>query len=449
MSGSSSGSSTSSSPQKRVYLDFNATTPLAPEVIQAVEQSMHEAWGNPSSDHEEGARARAVINQARDDVARMIGAMPQDVLFMSGGTEANNVVLHCAVTHFRKWCLSQDSPIYHHLRPHIITTKVEHDAVKLPLTHRYAIEADVTYLGVENLPEAVLESIRPSTCLITVMLANNETGIMFSVAHIGRLLAEVNKKRENEGLFKVLLHTDAAQAIGKVPVDVTDLNIDYLTIVGHKYYGPRIGALYIRGLGHKTPVYPLFYGGGQERGYRPGTENTPMIAGLGRASLLVHNNVQDYYTSMKKTRNYMERQLKKVFGNQVKINCVDPCIPMDPEACSVPPRGPKQQHFIFPRLPNTSSVSFYYRQVSGPEILRHCRLVQASCGAACHAHTENQSILEASGVCSFHASRTIRLSLGRDTTMEEIDLAIQDVKQAIEKLIGRGCFSDFRSSKTI
>ncbi|CAL4139995.1 unnamed protein product, partial [Meganyctiphanes norvegica] len=417
--------------------EYPALVQMASQVIEAVEDAMVTAWGNPGSQHEEGARARTVISQGRLEVARMIGAQPNDIIFTSGGTESNNMVLHCAVTHFRKWCMTQDSPIYHHLRPHVITTKVEHDAIKLPLHHRYQIDTDVTYLGVENLPEAVLESIRPSTCLITVMLANNETGIMFSVAHIGRLLAEVNKKRENEGLFKVLLHTDAAQAIGKVPVDVTDLNVDYLTVVGHKFHGPYIGALYIRSLGIKTPVYPMFYGGGQEQAYRPGTENTPMIAGLGQASLLVYNNIHDYHASMKKTRNYMERLLKKFFGNQVKINCVDPCNASNPEACSVPPRGPKQQHFIFPRLPNTSSVSFYYKQVSGQEILRYCKIVQSSTGATCHTHTESQSILEASGVCSFHAARTIRLSIGRDTAMEEIDFAIQDIKQSIEKIIGR------------
>ena len=246
-------------------------------------------------------------------------------------------------------------------------------------------------LSVENLPEAVLESIRPTTCLITIMLANNETGIMFSVAHIARLLNEVNKKRESEGLNRIFLHTDAAQAIGKVPVDVTELNIDYLTIVGHKFYGPRIGALYVRGMGVKTPLRPMFYGGGQEWSFRPGTENTPMIAGLGTASILVYNNVHDYYATMKKVRNYLERQLKKVFGNNLKINCLEPCISKDPEVCSIPPVGPKQQHFIFPRLPNTSSVSFYYKQVTGSDILKQCNILQAGIGAACHEEAEGHS----------------------------------------------------------
>ncbi|RXG54805.1 Selenocysteine lyase [Armadillidium vulgare] len=281
---------------------------------------------------------------------------------------------------------------------------------------------NVTYLGVENLPTSVIDNIRPSTCLITVMLANNETGIMFSVAHIARLLSEVNKKREAEGLFKILLHTDAAQAIGKLPVDVTDLKVDYLTIVGHKFYGPRVGALYVKKLGSGAPLYPLLYGGGQERGYRSGTENTPMYVGLGKACALVQENVLEYSSHMKKMRVYLERQLKKAFANYIKINCVDPCNVSNPEECSIPPSGPKQTHFIFPRLPNTTSVSFYYPEVTGEEILKNCLHLMAT-------------VLENSGVCSFHAKRSIRLSVGRETTVPEIEAIVIDIKQAISKAL--------------
>ncbi|MCL4118189.1 UNVERIFIED_CONTAM: hypothetical protein GTU68_052388 [Idotea baltica] len=312
---------TTSSPllldESKLYFDYNATTPMALEVIEDVHEAMKEFWGNPSSSHEEGVKAKKKIHKARQHVASMISACSKDIIFLSGGTEANNLVIYSAVVHFRKWVLSHsNSSSFSKMKPHIITTKVEHDSIKFPLMHRYFIEAGkqqtlyVTFLSVENLPSAVIDSIRPSTCLITVMLANNETGIMFSVAHIARLLNEVNRKREAEGLFKILLHTDAAQAIGKVPVDVTDLNVDFLTIVGHKFYGPRIGALYIRNLNVGTPLYPLFYGGGQEKGFRSGTENTPMVVGLGRACALVQENIAEYNAHMKKMRIYLERQLK-------------------------------------------------------------------------------------------------------------------------------------------
>ncbi|KAB7497580.1 Selenocysteine lyase [Armadillidium nasatum] len=395
-------------PVNKFYFDYNATTPLAPEVIQTINDSLKEHWGNPSSNHIEGSKAKKALEKAREEVASMISAIPSEILFLSGGTEANNLVLYSAVVHFKKWVISQPDSSFSHMKPHIITTKVEHDSIKYPLLRRYFVEADVTYLGVENLPTSVIDNIRPSTCLITVMLANNETGIMFSVAHIARLLSEVNKKREAEGLFKILLHTDAAQAIGKLPVDVTDLKVDYLTIVGHKFYGPRVGALYVKKLGSGAPLYPLLYGGGQERGYRSGTENTPMYVGLGKACALVQENVLEYSSHMKKMRVYLERQLKKAFANYIKINCVDPCNVSNPEECSIPPSGPKQTHFIFPRLPNTTSVSFYYPEVP---------------------------VLENSGVCSFHAKRSIRLSVGRETTVPEIEAIVIDIKQAISKAL--------------
>uniref|UniRef100_A0A8C4FEK1 Selenocysteine lyase n=1 Tax=Catagonus wagneri TaxID=51154 RepID=A0A8C4FEK1_9CETA len=281
---------------RKVYMDYNATTPLEPEVIQAMTEAMQEAWGNPSSAYPAGRKAKEIIRAARESLARMVGGRPEDVVFTSGGTESNNLVIHSAVKHFHKTRLSKgdtaerQSPVEGAL-PHFVTSSVEHDSIRLPLEHLVEEQvAEVTFVPVSQVSgqveaEDILAAVRPATCLVTVMLANNETGVVMPVPEISRRVRALNPQRAAHGLPVLLLHTDAAQALGKRRVDVQDLGVDFLTIVGHKFYGPRIGALYVRGLGELTPLYPMLFGGGQERNFRPGTENTPMIAGLGKVSL--------------------------------------------------------------------------------------------------------------------------------------------------------------------
>ncbi|XP_039463353.1 selenocysteine lyase isoform X2 [Oreochromis aureus] len=280
----------------RIYMDYNATTPPESEVIQAISEALQDAWGNPSSNYIAGAKAKAIINQSRENVARMVGGKAEDIIFTSGGTEANNLVLHTAVEHFRKHCRAAEQGAGHQNGctglPHIITSNVEHDSVKLVAQHlEKEGKADVTFVPVSKVTarvevEDIIAAVRPNTCLISVMLANNETGVIMPLQEICQRIKSLNKQRER---LRILLHTDAAQALGKIRVDVSDLGVDYLTIVGHKFYAPRIGALYVNGPGTKTPLYPMLFGGGQERNFRPGTENTPMIAGLGKTEDCLRN----------------------------------------------------------------------------------------------------------------------------------------------------------------
>ncbi|KAB1279214.1 Selenocysteine lyase [Camelus dromedarius] len=324
-------------PERKVYMDYNATTPLEPEVMEAMTEAMRDAWGNPSSPYPAGRKAKDIISAARESLAKMVGGEARDVIFTSGGTESNNLVIHSAVEHFRKTHASVGDAAEHHspvagALPHCVTCLVEHDSIRLPLEHLveeqvagvdtsfeniramfpivakaerslevpvhrscvtlYVNEhpgedtlgftlvlvchsSEVTFVPVSKVSgqveaDDVLAAVRPATCLVSIMLANNETGVVMPVPEISRRIRALNQQRAARGLPGVLMHTDAAQALGKLHVDVRDLGVDFLTIVGHKFYGPRIGALYVRGLGELTPLYPMLFGGGQERNFRPG-----------------------------------------------------------------------------------------------------------------------------------------------------------------------------------
>ncbi|NXS13810.1 SCLY lyase, partial [Neodrepanis coruscans] len=211
----------------------------------------------------------------------------------------------------------------------------------------------------------VLAAVRPNTCLVSLMLANNETGAIMPVAELSQRLRALNQRRAAEGLPRILVHTDAAQMIGKGRVDVEELGVDYLTIVGHKFYGPRVGALFVRGPGSTAPLHPLLFGGGQERSFRPGTENTPMIAGLGQAAELVSKNWESYEARMREVRDYLEARLEASFGKQrIHFN----------------------SHFKgSKRLCNTSNFSILGPGLQGRRVLAHCKVLLASVGAACHS----------------------------------------------------------------
>ncbi|XP_036610980.1 selenocysteine lyase [Trichosurus vulpecula] len=415
--------------ERKVYMDYNATTPLEPEVIQAVTEAMQEAWGNPSSPYLAGKKAKDMINAARENLAKMVGGKPQDVIFTSGGTEANNLVIHSTVKLFQEsqrsegdWPAEQQPGLVSGAKPHFITCTVEHDSVRLPLEHLVKEGvAEVTFVPVSKLngraeADDVLAAIRPTTCLVTIMLANNETGVIMPVSEISRRIKALNQKRTASGLPGILMHTDAAQALGKRRVDVQELGVDYLTIVGHKFYGPRIGALYVRSLGVCTPLRPMLFGGGQEWNFRPGTENTPMIAGLGKAAELVSKNCDIYEAHMKKIRDYLEERLQAVFEKKrIHLNS------------------------LFPgsdRLPNTCNFSISGPHLQGRVVLAHCRMLLASVGAACHSDQGDlpSPILLSCGIPPDVARNALRLSVGRSTTKEEVDLAVEDLRQAVAQL---------------
>jgi cysteine desulfurase len=365
-----------------VYLDYNATTPTDPVVADAMTPFLLEEYGNPSSQHPLGQRAREAMDSAREEVASLVGCHASEVVFTSGGSESNNMVIKGLAAAYRG-------------RPcHIITTQVEHPAVMEPCRFLETEGVDVTYIGVDRQgridPGDVRKALRSETILITVMHANNETGALQPIAQIGEISSEAG----------VLFHTDAAQTVGKIPLTVESLNVDFLTVAGHKLYAPKgIGALYIRGT---TPLIPLIQGAGQEGGRRAGTENVLLSVGLGAACRLARALQGDEGTRIQKLRDYLHKRLKEIVPELV-LN------------------GPPTE-----RLPGTLNVSF--PGVEGAEVLRELGQVCASTGSACHEGSREISpVLRAMGTPEEIALGAVRFSLGRWTTQEELDQVIEAV----------------------
>ncbi|XP_060775770.1 selenocysteine lyase isoform X3 [Neoarius graeffei] len=409
-----------------IYMDYNATTPVDPEVVSVVTEALTEAWGNPSSMYLSGLKAKDIINQSRESVARMVGGKATDIIFTSGGTEANNMVFHSAMEHYWKSSMSPEGgreENYHlngkKILPHIITSNVEHDSVKLVAEHLVKMgKADVTFLPVSRVTgrvevEDVMAALRPSTCLVSVMLANNETGVIMPIREICQ---RVKAAKRSPSSPRILLHTDAAQAIGKIHVDAQEMGVDYITIVGHKFYAPRIGALFANGPGTMTPLYPLLFGGGQERNFRPGTENTAMIAGLGKAAELVMANLVKDESHLLDIRLYLEQRLLTVFGKEkLRFN----------------------SHFHgTDTLPNTCNVSILGQGLHGRRVLSTCRRLLASVGAACHSdHGDQPShILLNCGIPYHVAINALRISVGRRTSREDVDIVVEDLRDTVEQL---------------
>ncbi|KAL9975958.1 hypothetical protein ACROYT_G013183 [Oculina patagonica] len=406
--------------ESKIYLDYNATTPLEPSVLTAIHDALRDAWGNPSSSYTAGKKASHVIKQARSSVANMIGALDSDIIFTSGGTEANNMVIHSALEYFGEFHKERGSCNVD-LKPHVITSNLEHDSIQLPLLNLEKLgKIEVTFVAASQdsgavTAEAILQEVRPSTCLVTVMMANNETGVIQPIEDIAKAIRSLNKSRSSQKFPRILVHTDAAQAIGKIEVDVDELGVDYLTVVGHKFYGPRIGALYVRNPRADTPLHPMFFGGGQERNFRPGTENTGMIAGLGQASQLVVDNLEQYSENMKMARDHLEFKLKETFQDKIQFN------------------GKFESS---DRIPNTCNVSFIGSGLEGRKILATVKKFQASVGAACHSDVVSRPspILTAIGVPHDIAMNALRLSVGRHTSKEDIDLVVEDLWAAVKSL---------------
>ncbi|XP_046563001.1 selenocysteine lyase-like isoform X2 [Haliotis rubra] len=397
-----------------VYLDYNATTPLDPDVLTAITDTLRDAWGNPSSSYTQGKKAKVIINESRQNMASMIGAKPSDIIFTSGGTEGNNWILDTAVK-----CFHDDQNAENHRKqlPHFITSNLEHDSVKLVLEHMVSAGiAECTVVAASKLSgrvevEDVLRAVRPNTIMVTVMLANNETGV---IQPVSKICSRVRSLKRHPGETpKILLHTDAAQAIGKVKVDVSDIPVDYLTIVGHKFYAPRVGAIYVRDLDKGTPLYPLLFGGGQERNFRPGTENAGMIAGLGKAAELVVRNLDAFEKHLKEVRDYLEEELVREFGDMIHIN---------------------GKFKTSERLPNTCNFSFKGQGLEGHKVLNKAEHVQASVGAACHSQNRASPILLAIGIPEDIARNALRFSVGRETSKNDIDIAVRDLKKCHDEL---------------
>ncbi len=376
-----------------VYLDYNATTPVAPEVVEAVVRAMVAGYGNPSSAYQLGREARAMVEDARTAVAELIGASTDEVCFTGCATEANNLALLGVAR-----SLAAD-------KRHLIVSAIEHQAVLEPALHLQREGWALTVVPVDGSGQVSVASVqaalRPDTALVSIMHANNEIGTIQPL----REIAELTRRRG------VLLHSDAAQSVGKIPVDVKTLGVDLLTLAGHKFHATKgIGALYVR---RGTPIRNILFGAGQEHGLRPGTENVPGIAGLGAATRLARAHLPTADARLRATRDALWKRLQAAIPELVLNG--------HPDA----------------RLPNTLNVSF--PGVSGRALLQAASAeVLASVGSACHAGGDAVSgVLAAIGCDAARASGAVRLSTGWPTTMDEVERAARGLIGAWRMLVGR------------
>lgn len=374
-----------------IYLDHNATTPLLPEVVDAMLPYLREHFGNPSSNHPFGARARAAIDEARAHVARLIGSAPEEICFTSGGTEANNLAIRgiADASSGRRRC---------------ITSTIEHPATTNPCQHLAEHGWGVERIAVDEQGrvrmDMMRERIAADVALVTVMHANNETGTIEPI----REIADIARAHG------ALVHTDAAQSVGKLPVNVDALGVDLLTVAGHKLNAPKgVGALYVR---RGTSIQPFLLGAGHERGLRPGTENVASIVGLGVACQVAAATLE--------TRNATLRELRdRLWGAIIRAI---------PEAA--------MNARTVERLPNTLSLRFPH--VHGSALLAATPEIAASTGSACHeGHETPSSVLLAMGLAPEEALRTVRLSVGTTTTARDIELAAEALVRAWRVVSGR------------
>ncbi len=366
---------------KPVYLDYNATTPVDPRVADAIEPFLREHFGNPSSSHVFGQRARMAVEAARARVAALMGAGPSEIVFTGCATEANNLAIRGVARALRS------------RGRHIVTSAVEHPSVAQPC-HRLREDGwAVTVVPADEYgrvsPEAVARALRPDTVLVTIMHANNETGSIQPIAEIANIVRARG----------ILLHTDAAQSIGKIPVDVDALGADLLTVAGHKFYATKgVGALYVRS---GTPLAPLMVGAEHEHGLRPGTENVPLIAGLQEAARIAGEGLPDASRHMRRLRDRLHQRLARDIPGLLLNGHPDE------------------------RLPNTLNVSF--PGIKGRELLQAVAAdLAASVGSACHEdETKASGVLAAMGANAERAAGAVRFSVGLPTTEEEIDHAAE------------------------
>lgn len=370
----------------QVYLDYNASTPIAPEVVEAMSGSLKANFGNPSSSHWAGKPARAAVTHAREQVAALLGASPEEIVFTSGGSEANNHAIKGAFFGLR-WRGN-----------HIITTRIEHPSVIQPCRFLETLGAEVTYVPVDGTgrvdPDDIREAITGQTILISVMHANNEVGTIQPIPEIARLARE----------HGVLFHTDAAQTVGKIGTRVDELGVDLLSLAAHKFYGPKgVGALYVR---QGVRLESLIHGAGHEGGRRAGTENVLLDVGLGAACELAQARF-GRMPEVRQLRDLLWARLLESFGDQVVLN------------------GHPED-----RLPNTLNISFVGKV--GADILARLPDVAASTGSACHEGAEELSpVLRAMGIPANVGMGAIRFSLGIDTTSKEIEWVVHRLREVM------------------
>ena len=383
-----------------IYLDNNATTQLDPAVIEEMLPFLTRHYGNPSSGYGFAATARKAINLARERLAALLGCEPAEIVFTSGGTESNNAVIHSALERE-----ARDKPALGAVRgvKHLVTSAVEHSAVLRPCQNLARCGCEVTFVGVDehgNIDVAeVVEAIRPDTALVSIMWANNETGVVFPVEKIAEICRDKG----------VPFHTDAVQATGKTPMRLRDSAINFLSLSAHKFHGPKgVGALYIR---RQSRLNPLIAGGGQENGRRGGTENVASIVGLGKAAELALKYLAEGKCSVRSLRDRFEKSvLQTVRGASVNgSNAV--------------------------RLPNTSSISFEGVESSSALLLLDRQGICCSAGSACRTGSQEAShVLRAMNPANDGARRSLRFSFGRFNSEAEVDTAIQIVPAVIQKL---------------
>ncbi len=373
-----------------IYLDHNATTPLLPEVVDGMLPYLREHFGNPSSAHVYGTRAREAIARAREQVARLLGCDADEVVFTSGGTEANNLAIRGVAEALER-------------RSHIVTTVIEHPATARPCSWLERHERSVTRVRVDAEGRARVDDARDvidgDTALVTVMHSNNETGALQPVAELAALAHAVG----------AIVHTDAAQSLGKVPVNVRDLDVDLLSVAGHKLYAPKgVGALYVK---RGTPLAPFALGAGHERGLRPGTENVASIVGLGVACEAVGADLEIAAARMRALRDAL----------------------WDDLAAAVPGLALSGHREL--RLPNTLNVRF--PRVSGDAVLAGAPEIAASTGSACHeGHESASAVVLAMGVSPDNALGSVRLTLGRSTTEQDVARASSALVRSWRRLAG-------------
>ncbi|MDQ6659737.1 MAG: cysteine desulfurase [Chloroflexota bacterium] len=375
-----------------IYLDYNATTPVDPGASFVMFRYLASHFGNPSSAHAYGHTTHEAVEGAREYVAELLGATPHEIIFTGGGSESDNLAIRGAVL-----------PQLAAGKNHIITQVTEHPAV---LKTCNALErlhgCRVTYLPIDSTgqvdPAAVEAAIENTTALITIMYANNETGTIQPIPEI----AAIARKHD------VLMHSDAAQAVGKIPTLIGELGVDLLTLAGHKVYAPKgIGALYVR---EGVQLEPIIYGGGQEFGLRAGTENVVYIVGLGLACHLAQEQLAESHIRIQQLRDSLHQQLEQYLPNVVHLN------------------GHRTE-----RLPNTLNISV--DRVKGDEVLAATPEIASSTGSACHeGSTEPSSVLLAMGLSRERALGALRLTLGRWTTEEEIEQAARLLAKTIDYL---------------
>jgi cysteine desulfurase len=371
-----------------IYLDYNATTPVLPEVVDAMLPYLRERFGNPSSGHAFGLEAREAVEKARGQVATLLGCDAEEILFTSGGTESNNLAIR-GVTEARSE------------RRHVVTSSIEHPAVAVPCTWLERHGWRVTRAGVDAdgrvYLEEIVAAVGEGTALVTIMHANNETGVLQPVAEVASAARERG----------ALVHTDAAQSVGKVPVSVLSLGVDLLSVAGHKLYAPKgVGALYVR---RGTPLRPFVLGAAHERGLRPGTENVAAIVGLGAACDRATRDLEVEGARVRALRDELWGRLRAaVPGLALNGHPTD-------------------------RLPNTLNVRF--PGVSGTAVLNGATGLAASTGSACHAgHEEAPAVIVAMRVPPHEALGSVRLSLGRGTTWEDVERAAASLAEAWRSL---------------